>query len=260
MSDIPLRARSAVEIVDAAFQLYRRQALVFIMVTALAYAPWLVLQLLIVRSAGTPTAETAAIPDAGDTLRSLIVTLGSFVTFSLMSGVLTKLGAQTYLGGTPGRVEDVIREVLPRVPALIGGAILRTFIVFLGLMFFLIPGFVLFAKYAAITPVIVMEKTGVGGAFSRSSTLTNNQKAHVLGTYGLVIVLYGLLFFGVIVIAGLTPNSTVLAQVELTAFVIVFYPIVGLAEMLLYYDLRVRNEGYDVEVLTGTLGERPVAS
>jgi len=52
--------------------------------------------------------------------------------------------------------------------------------------------------------------------------------------------------------------SVVIPQVVQTVFVILFYPIFGISEMLIYYDLRVRNEGYDVEMLAGSLGERPV--
>ena len=39
MSDLRLRARSVTEIVDAAFQLYKRDALEYVLVTAVAYAP-----------------------------------------------------------------------------------------------------------------------------------------------------------------------------------------------------------------------------
>ena len=43
MSDIALRPRSATELVDAAFQLYRRQPLQFIVGLGLIYVPWMLL-------------------------------------------------------------------------------------------------------------------------------------------------------------------------------------------------------------------------
>jgi hypothetical protein len=254
MSDIPLRKRSAVEIVDAAFQVYRRHALTLIMVTALAYTPWLVINLLFIRALADPT----AVQGAGFVIRSLIIALGAVITIMLMSGVLTKLGAQAYLSGETGRVEDAIREVLPRVPGLIGAGILRSLLVGLGLVLLFIPGVIFFLTYVAITPVIVIEGKGVSEAFSRSSQLTRNQKMHVLGTYALLMLLYFLLLGGLTAVSALlTSISLVFQQLLSTVFIILFFPIFGLAEMLLYYDLRVRNEGYDVEVMAGSLGEHP---
>ena len=49
MSDLRLRARSVTEIVDAAFQLYRRDALEYVLVTAIAYAPLVLAQLVLMR-------------------------------------------------------------------------------------------------------------------------------------------------------------------------------------------------------------------
>jgi len=49
MSDLRLRPRSVTEIVDAAFQLYKRDALEYLLVTAVAYAPWVVAQLIVMR-------------------------------------------------------------------------------------------------------------------------------------------------------------------------------------------------------------------
>ena len=45
MADLGLRPRSATELVDAAFQVYRRAPLQFMVALAVVYVPWLVLQL-----------------------------------------------------------------------------------------------------------------------------------------------------------------------------------------------------------------------
>ena len=253
MSDIELRKRSATEIVDAAFQLYRRHALVYIMVTALAYAPWLVLNLILFRSISTP----GTTPNFGFG-RLAFVWFGNFITFTLMSGVLTKLVADAYLNGEPGRIEDAVRVVLPRVPALIGSAIGKLLLITLGFMLLIVPGIIFSLMFVATTAVIVLEGKGVIEAFGRSAQLTRNQKMHVFGTYLLIFVLYFLLSIGVVVLTGFLAFSAVIPQVVWTVFIILFYPIFGISEMLIYYDLRVRNEGYDVEILAGSLGERPV--
>ena len=55
---LPLRPRSATEIVDAAFQLYRRDPMSYLLVSALCYAPVLVLQLVTQGVTTTITPET----------------------------------------------------------------------------------------------------------------------------------------------------------------------------------------------------------
>jgi hypothetical protein len=227
-----------------------------VMVTALAYAPWLILQLAIGRIfAASPNAEWMG------TLGGLLFILGSMIAFTIMSGVLTKLGSRAYLDGDPGRVEDAIKEILPRTPALIGAAIGRSLLIGLGFMLLFIPGVLFFLMYIAVAPLIVLENKSVGDSFVRSAQLTRNQKSHILVTYLLVGLIYGLLFLGVMVLTVLTMSSlpAIVPGVVFTIFAILLYPLLGLVEMLVYYDLRVRNEGYDVEMMAGSLGERPTA-
>ena len=46
MSDLVLRPRSATELIDAAFQVYRRAPVPFMVAMALVYVPWLALRLI----------------------------------------------------------------------------------------------------------------------------------------------------------------------------------------------------------------------
>ena len=253
MSDIELRKRSATELVDAAFQLYRRHALVFIMATALFYAPWLVLNLILFRSLAGATGTAASVGFG----RLLFVWTGSFITFTLMSAVLTKMSAEAYLKGEPGRIEDAVRDVLPRVPSLIGSAIGKWFLITLGFMLLIVPGVIFSLMYIATTAAIVLEGKSVTDAFGRSQQLARNQKGHVFVTYLLIGLIWMLLYFGVLMLVSMLGFNLVILQVLITLFIIMYYPLFGIIEMLIYYDLRVRNEGYDVEVMAGSLGERP---
>ena len=79
-SPIPLRPRSASEIVDAALQLYRRDPLTYLLLAALCYAPVLALQLAIIGPA-TRIEEQLSRLTAGF---SLIMVFGYWVSLSLM--------------------------------------------------------------------------------------------------------------------------------------------------------------------------------
>jgi len=37
-------------------------------------------------------------------------------------------------------------------------------------------------------------------------------------------------------------------------YTVVAYPLIGITQMILYYDARIRAEGFDIEVMTGALG------
>ena len=56
--------------------------------------------------------------------------------------------------------------------------------------------------------------------------------------------------FGAGLMVSLIP-SRVLVHVVSTAFSVVLYPFLGITETLLYYDIRIRKEGFDIEYLAG---------
>ena len=248
MADLALRPRSATEIVDAAFQLYRRDAAQYVLLAGLAYAPWLVIRLLALGAEGGRTdAEAAILPGPLE----IVATVGEFLAFSLMSAIVVRVGADVY----HGRALDAAaatRDVLPRLPAVIVASFVQFVLVIVGFVLLVVPALYVIARYFAITQAIVLEEHAAFGALRRSSELSKGRKLHVLGTMGLVFLIYLVLGFGVFFIAELTGSRVVTTVVE-ALYVIVAFPLVGLASMLLYYDARIRAEGYDVEVMTGTL-------
>ena len=95
MSDLRLRARSVTEIVDAAFQLYKRDAVEYILVAALAYAPWVVAQLLLLRGLTLTSTRITTGPT------SVVFGLLGIVAYALMSAVLSRFSSDVYLNRPP---------------------------------------------------------------------------------------------------------------------------------------------------------------
>jgi hypothetical protein len=58
-------------------------------------------------------------------------------------------------------------------------------------------------------------------------------------------------------IMGQVGGSKVSSLVLQTLYTIVAYPIIGITQMILYYDTRIRAEGFDIEVMAGALGAAP---
>ncbi|WP_310571092.1 hypothetical protein [Gemmatimonas sp.] len=247
MSDASLRARTTTEIVDAAFTLYRRDFQQYIMVGAIAYSPMIAFSLLTQGMTGTDQ----VLVSVGTAVIGLVIA-------TLVGGAVTRMGADVYLGGRAD-VGRTVATVLPLVPMLIVGALLTMLMVVPGLILLIVPGVYLATRLFGISQIIVLEKMGPVDAVTRSFALTKGRAGHVFLTLLLLYGLYFALSFGV-TLAVAVFGSPVLQTVVSSVLSIFCFPILGLAALVLYYDLRIRNEGFDVEHMAQSLDGSSYAS
>jgi hypothetical protein len=272
MSDLRLRARSVTEIVDAAFQVYKRDAIEYVLVTAIAYAPLVVAQLIFIR--GFTLAASSRINLSSTT--AIVLGLLGFFSYALMNAAISRFSSDVYLDRPTG-LAMVIRSVVPTVPRLIGATILFALVVmlgfipvligaaitsalliFLGVVFSFFWVFYAFARFFAVFQIIVLENRGIITAFSRSGVLSRGRKGHIILTLLLVIVIFSVLSIAVTMVAALMGNAAGSVVLQ-SLYTVVAYPLIGITQMILYYDTRIRAEGFDIEVMTGALGT-PTAS
>ena len=242
-----LRPRSPSELVDAAFQILRAHYAQFVMCSALAYLPWLVVQLVWY-------ADPSRLAGISPTV-SVVFGLGIWLVFALMSAVLIVCASQAYLG-EPVDVGVAARQALPRLPQVLAGAILRYLLMFFGLFFFLVGALYVLTRYFAVTPVLVLEKKGIGAAFSRSSELSRTRKRHIFNTIALASLIYWVLAVGLQIAAAIVGNLIVQTLVSAVVTIMV-YPVVAITEALLYFDTRIKSEGLDIELMAGALDGAP---
>jgi hypothetical protein len=216
----------------------------YTLVTAIAYSPVLVMALIMpgFRDPATPGDLTGLIP----------MYLVTILSVSLVSGVIMHMGSDSYLGREPD-VGRTIGAVAPRVPSLLAATLLTTFLMALGLLLFIFPVLYVLARFFPVPQAVVLEHKGPIAALGRSSELTKGRKGHILMTLLLVFGIYLVLSIGVSMVATLTSNVTISLLVS-TLFSIFAYPILNLVSMVLYYDLRIRGEGFDVEHMSAALG------
>lgn len=250
MSDTNLRVRSVSEIVDAAFSLYRRNGMQYITLAALATAPSIIASLLL--NGGV---QPATAGDLGKTIPVLII---GFITYGLTSAVIVRMGSDVYLGETPD-VAATVRSVLPTVPAIVGATFVTGFLLFLSALLLLFPFFYVLPMLFATVPIIVLERRGVMAAVSRSAKLSDGIKLHILGTLALVYGIFFILSIGIPLLMLAVDNPVVQLVVQ-SLFSVVAAPIVNLVVMVLYYDARIRTEGFDVEHMAQSLGTSPAAA
>lgn len=137
-----------------------------------------------------------------------------------------------------------------------GVAVLFVLIAVLGGCWFI--AFVL-CGYAVTTPVVVLENLNSSfDAFGRSWDLTRGFKRKI---FGIAVVSFLIIYLPIIVIGGLGGffrlTSPVIGQaieVFSAALPILVYPLFSCILTLMYYDLRVRREAFDLQILGQQLG------
>jgi hypothetical protein len=182
---------------------------------------------------------------------AFITAITSAFTYTIGAAAVMKLGSEVYLGERAD-LGDTVRSVIPKVFPLLWAALMKAILYAIGFLAFIVGAFYVAARFFAVSAAIVLEDMDVGEAFSRSSDLSSGRKRHILNTMLLVVIIYLLLSFCVGLVAGIT-RSTVIAIMLSTAFQIVAAPIIGLTDMLLYYDCRIRGEGFDIEHMTASM-------
>ncbi|MDQ2665225.1 MAG: hypothetical protein M3Z05_04370 [Gemmatimonadota bacterium] len=247
MGTSALRPRGVSELVDAAFQILRAHYSQFVMCSALAYLPWLLVELLVLGD-----------PETWSSTRWWIAVLagvGVWLSFALMSAAIITCASQAYLGD-PVDVAAGIRRALPRLPRVMLAAVLRYVLLTLGLLCLLVGALYVAARLFALTPLIIVEDASLSAAFTRSGKLSQGRKRHILNTLGLAAIIYWVVAIGVSMTAAIAGNFVV--QVLAGAvYTILAYPIIAITECLLYYDARIQSEGLDIELMAAELGMPP---
>lgn len=245
MADIALRPRSATELVDAAFQLYRRDPLQFMVGLGVIYIPWLIV--VVVFRLGVELTDVTTDNLMAVELRLLGFALGTLLLYTIGVGVTTVMADDVYFG-RPANVGRALARVASRFVPMIVAMIAEGVMLFIGFLLFLLPSVYVYARFVSIKQAVLLENAGALSALRRSSFLTVDHKGHVLSTMGLVGLLNIAVGVGVSVVAQMV-GSHALGLVITTLVNVVIYPLVGITETLVYYDLRIRREGFDIEYL-----------
>jgi hypothetical protein len=251
VSALELRPRSGSEIVDAAFRLLRPHYGAFLLLSALSYVPSLLIQL----------AQISALREleAGATLAAVsppwALYLLALPFYGFTESAHTALASDAYRNGE-ARVGEALRVALRRALPATGALVLVALAIGAGLLLLVVPGLYLVLRLYTTLASTVLDGLGPAAAMSRTWARTRGRTQHMLATVGLTMLLYLVLFMGAGFVAGIaTVLGGPIVGLALQAVVTVLaYPMVPLIATLLYYDLRIRSEGYDLEVMSEQLG------
>jgi hypothetical protein len=271
-----LRPRGVGEVLDVAVTLYRARFWLLMRIALVPVIPVYALAVVILLSA-TPESVTIAndndritffVSDDGSTSALVAGVVTVLVVWALASSFViaasTRIVADAYVdsdrprdGKAPARaIRDTFRRILPLVGLTIVGAI------GLGISFVLcyLPALFLGALWAVCVPVMVLEGTGVFRSLGRSGELTRARYGLALGVVVVALLLVLVLNQGLSSLLTLVlPNgdgaaSGVIAQSTANAVSSVLTtPFIATAFVALYFDLRIRHEAFDVQMMIARL-------
>ncbi|MEW6283169.1 MAG: hypothetical protein AB1758_31450 [Candidatus Eremiobacterota bacterium] len=236
-------------LLDQTFRFYVRDFVPLALLSLICNAPVLVgsvLGVLLLPAHSQPLVNLAILPVA-------------VVTGSLLVGALTITVSQRYLG-QPVSIGAALSRTLRSLLSLIGSQLLVGIWIFLGLLLFIVPGILWAFSLSLVVPAVILEGCAGSNALARSKELVRYQRGKVVG----VIVVIGLLVLMLQIAMGATMGVVVAAsggsfegnvwlEIASNLMAYILAPLSSVALVLLYYDLRIRKEGFDLEMLSGEM-------
>jgi hypothetical protein len=241
MNEPLLRPRSAVEIIDSAFSLYRSNFATLAAISLILLGPLQIIAVLV-----------------GDPLGSFISALSGFLSPIVVGATVAVVSDAMH--GRPISIGSAFGQIAGRWGTLVTVALAQGLLTLLGFVLLFVPGIIAMCwTFAAPMTVVVERISSTSGALSRSKQLARGQFWHILGTLALSWIIVVVLLFGTVFSIGFLGGLAGLGD-RISGFLgqwvyLLAIPVVGVASGILYFDLRIRTEAYDIEHLTQTLGE-----
>jgi len=189
----------------------------------------------------------------------LIFTL---VAYLLAQGATVFSVSELYLGRTI-TIRQSFSRMRGNILTLLGVLILNGLAIGAATILLIIPGIWLACRLLVVIPVALLEGEGPRGSLSRSMRLTQDHA----GSAFLILLLYyamvfaaamlftapfqAVQFFDTIKHSGSPEIWAALTQVGASISAILVVPILTIASSLFYFDLRIRKEGLDLQMMLG---------
>jgi len=281
MAEWELRPLSLGEILDRTFSLYRRNFLLFLGIAAIPHLLILGLNLAQVLLVRTPA---RVLPPAtqefqGGAASGLMAFGFVGAIIAIIVYVVSYLFAQ---GGTIYAVSDLylgrsttigasLGRMWGQLANLFGVSVLNGLAIMAATIFLIIPGIYVACRLITCVPAALLEDLGARQSLERSFELTKDNAGRAFVIYLLYFaLLYAAIFlfmvpFGVAVALaakdpGMMRLSLALMQVGNFLAGILVGPFLLIATSVFYYDLRVRKEAFDLQLMMNPGGNPPSGS
>jgi hypothetical protein len=253
-----LRPLSTSELLDRTFHLYRNNFLMFVGIVAIPQLAVLALQI-----------GGAALVRQGHSvffaLIAFVAAIGSYVAIEISQAATVMAVSNLHLDNpvSIGSAFSMSRGSMMRV---IGITFAVAIAIGVAMIFLIIPGIYVALMWSLAIPVTVLEGGGLGVSTTRSKDLTKGNRGRIFVIYLLVgiltLVVSVVIQFPLQLVARTLAHGNPLGLVALTQGMqatgnFISTSLAGslatIALTLVYYDLRVRKEGFDLQLMMARL-------
>lgn len=257
-----LRPLSTGELLDKTVSLYRNQFWLFVSIMSPPALMAMAMELM--TSAVLPTS-----PIAGGVGVMIVMPL-YFITY-LFALAATVVAVADIFKGVPTSSRKSYAELRGRRWRILNVSAWSGLMVFLGFLVFVIPGILLAVRYSLAIPAAVLEDFRGRQALKRSRMLLKGfaDRVYVIGILGIILGLVAVMlfeapftavqaiFFGgqalPLWLALVASTGTFVANALSGALAII-------AISLLYFDMRIRKEGYDLQAMMEAMDRSALAA
>jgi hypothetical protein len=269
-----LRQMGVGQLIDASIRLYLRHWKTFIAISALFMVPLAALSalsqaFLFKRVGVTPFSEPEAVPTfedfAGAVGPLMVVGLLSLLITPLLVGALAWAASKIYLGEAPG-IGEIVNFTFSRFGPLLLVSVLAGLAVAGGFLLLIIPGIIFYLRLAFSAIALVVEDKRGRRALGRSWALSKGSLGKVFGVVLLIFLISAIvqaiigLPFGAagafFLSQGGVGSGSFLGFVGDALAGTLVTPFSTIALVLLYFDLRIRKEAFDLTLMAQEIGQQ----
>ena len=278
MNTLDLRPLSIGELLDRTFSLYRRNFLLFIGISAIPQLLVLALQLAqiiltpakaaVVRPAPSELQGASSALSAGGAVGIFMLAIAGIVVY-LIAYLFSQGGtvyavSELYLGRTT-TIGQSLSRMRGELLSLFGVVLLNGLVTGVSFLLLIIPGIYMACRLCVCIPAALLENLGPRDSLERSFGLTKDNAGRAFLIFLLyVVILYAALFlfdipFGIAIASAAHDPAmvrvwTALMQIGNFVASVLVTPIITIATSIFYFDLRVRKEAFDLQLMMNPLG------
>jgi hypothetical protein len=253
------------EILDRMFSIYRKNFLMLVGIAGLPYAGVIVVIGFLVGLAAL--VATGSAPDAarigigavgGIFLVVIIVMVFVFIVAAILASLGTYAAVWDIQVGRKTGIKRAYGVAWSHAGSAILAGILAGLAIIAGFFLLIIPGIIVYLALSLIFPVIIAEDSGGAESLGRSWELTKGYRWKIFVAVLVTFAVSSAITYGIqipmLVIASVsfTQGNAPVWFVIINALAsvlgtVVPAPLLAIASCLIYYDARVRKEGFDLQ-------------
>jgi len=258
-----LRPMGLLEIIDQTFRLYRSDFWLFFGIALVPYLPLGLGLTALLSGPGLGAGSPGGVPTAAE-VGAFLLFMVLFVVGSIVAtAALTKAVSDRYLGTQELTFRSVYASVLRRILPFTGTMVVGMLFAFSGLILLFVGCIVFLIWISFLSQVFVIEDKRYFAAIWRSRFLIGKGVWAQLAVLMFAINILQQLIQGVIgLVAGIpgaflgetSSVAGIIAAVGVGLGMALVQPMGQIASVLLYYDSRIRKEGFDLQILAQEMG------